>query len=43
MSLSVLEDILILGERTTQGLDDTTLTEEAKYYINVIHLEKDLY
>ena len=43
MSLSVLEDILILGERTTQGLDDATLTAEAKYYINFIHLEKDLY
>ena len=39
MSSSVLidnkgKDILILGEGTTQGLDDTTLTAEAKYPIN---------
>ena len=26
--------ILILGEGPTQGLDDTTLTAEAKYHIN---------
>ena len=39
MSLSVHidnknKDILILGEGPTQGLDDTTLTAEAKYPIN---------
>ena len=28
------KDSLILGERPTQGLDDTTLTAEAKYPIN---------
>ena len=28
------KDILILGEGTTQGLDDTTLTAEAKYPVN---------
>ena len=28
------KDILILGERATQGLDDTTTIEEAKYPIN---------
>ena len=28
------KDILILGEGTTQGLDDTTLTAEVKYPIN---------
>ena len=28
------KDILILGEGRTQGLDDTTLTAEAKYSIN---------
>ena len=28
------KDILILGEGPTQGLDDTTLTVEAKYPIN---------
>ena len=28
------KDILILGERTKQGLDDTTLATEAKYPIN---------
>ena len=28
------KNILILGERPTQGLDDTTLAAEAKYPIN---------
>ena len=28
------KDILIFGERATQGLDDTTLTAEAKYSID---------
>ena len=28
------KDILIIGEGPTQGLDDTTLTTEAKYPIN---------
>ena len=28
------KDILILGEGPTYGLDDTTLTAEAKYYLN---------
>ena len=28
------KDILVLGEETTQGLDDTTLTGERKYPIN---------
>ena len=28
------KDILIFGEGTTQGLDDTTLTAEAKYPVN---------
>ena len=28
------KDILILGERPTQGLDDTTLTAEAEYLVN---------
>ena len=28
------KDILILGEETTRGLDDTILTAEAKYAIN---------
>ena len=28
------KDILILGEGSTQELDDTTLTTEAKYPIN---------
>ena len=28
------KDILVLGEGLTQGLDDTTLTMEAKYLIN---------
>ena len=29
------KDILILGKSTTQGLDDTTLTSEAQYSINI--------
>ena len=28
------KDILILGEKLTQGLDDTTLTAEGKYPVN---------
>ena len=28
------KDILILGEGTTQGLDDTTLIADAKYPVN---------
>ena len=28
------KDTLILGKRPTQGVDDTTLTAEAEYYIN---------
>ena len=28
------KDILILGEGSTQGLDDTTLTAETQYQIN---------
>ena len=34
------KEILILGEGTTQGLDDTTLTSEAKYPINVAQSRK---
>ena len=45
MSLSVHIDdkgknILILGERPTQGLDDTTLTAEAIYPINFMQTNK---
>ena len=32
--LIIKEDILILGKGPAQGLDDTTLTVEAKYSIN---------
>ena len=28
------KDILILGKEQTQGLDNTTLTAEAEYFIN---------
>ena len=31
--------ILILGEEPTHGLDDATLTAEAKYLINVTQIE----
>ena len=34
------KDILILGEGTTQGLDDTTLTAEAIYPINLTRPNK---
>ena len=37
------KDISILGEGPTQGLDDTTLTAEAKYPIILHSQEKDLY
>ena len=45
MSLSVHidnegKDILILGEGPTQGLNDTTLTGQAKYVINFTQSEK---
>ena len=30
----ILKNILILGKRPTQVLDDTTVTEEAEYSIN---------
>ena len=33
-------DTLILGEGPMQGLDDTTLTAEAKYAINFTQLRK---
>ena len=36
------KDILILGEELTQGLDDTTLTTEAKYPINFTQPRKFL-
>ena len=47
MSLSVHidnknKDILILGKGLTQGLDDTTLTAEAKYPINFTQSEEYL-
>ena len=35
-----IKDILILGEGPTQGLDDTTLTAEAKYAINFMQSGK---
>ena len=31
------KDILILGEGSAQGLGDTTLTAEVKYFINFTH------
>ena len=34
------KDILILGEGPIQGLDDSTLTEEAKYSINFTQSRK---
>ena len=37
------KDILILGERSTQGLADSKLTAEAKYPTNFNNQIKDLY
>ena len=37
------KDILILGERPTQGLDDAIITAEAIYPINFTRQMKDLY
>ena len=37
------KDILLLGEGSTQGLDDTTLTAEAKYPANFTQPNKRLY
>ena len=34
------KDILILGEGTTRGLDNTTLTGEAKYPFNFYTIRK---
>ena len=36
------KDILIVGERPTQRLNDTTLTAEAKYPINSMQLGKKI-
>ena len=36
------KDILNFGERATQGLDDTTLTAEAKYSIDFTQSEKKI-
>ena len=37
------KDIFIFGEGPTQGLNDTSLTAEAKYPINLKSQEKDLH
>ena len=37
------KDILLLGEGLTQGLDDTTLTAEARYPVNFTQPNKRLY
>ena len=37
------KDILIVGERPTQGLDDAIITSEAIYPINFTRQMKDLY
>ena len=34
------KDILILGKGQTKGLDNTSLTAEAQYFINFSGLEK---
>ena len=37
---NINKDILILGEKLTQGLDDTTLTAEGKYPVNLTQSKK---
>ena len=37
------EDVLILGERSTQGLDDTTLTAATNILLILHNQIKDLY
>ena len=37
------KDILILGDGPTQGLDDKTLTAEAKYPVNFTQSGKKMY
>ena len=37
------KDILIIGEGPAEGLDDTTLTAEAKYSINFTQPRKIIY
>ena len=37
------KDILILGDGPIQGLDDKTLTAEAKYPVNFIQSGKKMY
>ena len=34
------KNLLVLGERTAEGLDDTILTAEAKYTMNFTQSEK---
>ena len=36
------KDILILGKRQKQGLDNTTLTAEAEYFINFSKIKKKI-
>ena len=38
--LIIKKNILILGKGSTQGLENTTLKEEAKYPINLQNQEK---
>ena len=40
--LIIKKDILVLGEAPTQGLDDTTITAEAKYSVNFARSKKGL-
>ena len=39
---STKTDVLILGEDSAQGLDDTTLTAETKYSINFTDSRKNV-
>ena len=38
----IKKDILVLGEAPTQGLDDTTITAETKYFVDFARSKKGL-
>ena len=36
------KDILVLGDGLTNGLDDTVIKPEAKYYVNITNTRKKI-
>ena len=41
--LIIKKDILVLGGGPTNGLDDTTITTEAKYFVKISMSRKKIY